>query len=54
MWYISDVKIHTNVRMCQNLKAELEKEAKNDGRTFTNYVERLLSTHQIRKKEFKK
>ena len=46
------MKEHTNIRMDSKLKKELTKEADTEQRSFTNYVERLLSTHpdrQIRK-----
>ncbi len=45
------MKEHTNIRMDEELKRELEKEAKKDKRSFTNYVELLLSTHPDRKKK---
>jgi len=45
------MKEHTNIRMDKTLKKELTAEAKKDGRTFTNYVERLLSTHPDRVKK---
>ena len=42
------MKEHTNVRMDKVLKKQLLKEAKAQKRSFTNYVELLLSTHQSR------
>ena len=43
------MKEHTNIRMDKSLKKALMREAKNDQRTFTNYVERLLNNHPDRK-----
>jgi hypothetical protein len=43
------MKEHTNIRLESGLKKALTKEAKDQHRSFTNYVELLLSTHQDRK-----
>jgi len=45
---MKDKKVHTNVRMSEKLKAQLEKEAKSQMRSFTNYLELLITTHQDR------
>ncbi len=45
------MKEHTNIRMDETLKKELTKEAIKQKRSFTNYVELLLSTHQDRVKK---
>lgn len=47
--YIRSMKEHTNIRMDKDLKKSLTKEAEAVKRSFTNYVEFLLSTHQDRK-----
>ncbi len=43
------MKEHTNIRLETKLKKDLTKEAKDQHRSFTNYIEMLLSTHQDRK-----
>jgi hypothetical protein len=58
------MKVNKNLRIEDALISELEEEAKDDGRKFSGYVEKLLKTHpnrpykivgniKIRKKDFK-
>ncbi len=42
------MKEHTNIRLETELKKALAKEAKEQHRSFTNYVEMLLNTHHQR------
>lgn len=45
------MKEHTNIRLEEDLKKSLTKEAKEKHRSFTNYVEMLLATHPDRLKK---
>lgn len=40
------MKKHTNIRMDEKLHNWITKEAAKEGRSFTNYIERIMSQHK--------